>query len=191
MFCSKCGNHIPDNATFCPSCGQPVAQNVNAQQAFNDFSKKVDDDVNAAIKDFTNQNTNKGYQVLSTNRSLISYILLSFITCGIYGFYFIYKLAQDVNIACADDGSRTPGLATYIILSFITCGFYSFYWEYKIGNRIAQNAPRYGLVVSENGTSILMWRIFGMLLCGIGSFVGLHILIKNANTICAAYNQKH
>ena len=32
MFCSKCGNIIPDNAKFCTSCGAPVENrtNVNA-----------------------------------------------------------------------------------------------------------------------------------------------------------------
>lgn len=26
MFCSKCGNQIPDNSTFCPNCGTAFAQ---------------------------------------------------------------------------------------------------------------------------------------------------------------------
>ena len=36
-------------------------------------------------------------QPLKTDRSLVSYILLSIITCGIYSYYFIYKMAYDVN----------------------------------------------------------------------------------------------
>ena len=128
---------------------------------------------------------------LKDDRGLLSYILLSIITFGIYGYYFLYKMAHDVNIACDGDGEKTSGVAAFIILSFITCGIYAWVWYYKIGNRLAANAPRYGIVITENGTTVLMWLIFGMLICGIGPFVAMHILIKNSNKICNAYNRAH
>jgi hypothetical protein len=83
-------------------------------------------------------------------------ILLSLITCGIYGYYFIYKLAEEVNIACEGDGEQTSGLVAFILLSFITCGIYAYYWYYKLGNRLAANAVRYNLNFQENGTTVLM-----------------------------------
>lgn len=126
---------------------------------------------------------------IKTNRSLIVYILLSLITCGIYSCWFIYKLAQDVNEMCKDDGEKTGGLAAYIFFYIITCGFYSLYWNYKIANRLQKNAPKYGLTFSENGTSVLLWYLVGALLCGIGPFVGIHIIIKNTNAMAVAYNQ--
>ena len=73
---------------------------------------------------------------LKADRSLIAYILLNFLTCGIYSWYFIYALARDVNAACAGDGRSTAGLLKLILLSFITCGFYSLYWYYALGNRL-------------------------------------------------------
>ena len=90
------------------------------------------------------------------DRSLIAYILLTFITCGIYGWYFIYALARDVNAVCAGDGKSTAGLIKLILLSMITCGFYGIYWYYSLGNRLAENAPRYGLNFQENGTTVLL-----------------------------------
>lgn len=78
----------------------------------------------------------------------------------------------------------------FILLSIVTCGFYSYWWYYKIGNRMQANAPRYGLQFQENGTTILLWMIFGVLLCGIGPFVAMHILIKNVNALAAAYNAR-
>lgn len=125
---------------------------------------------------------------IQTNRSLIAYILLSIITCGIYGYYFIYSIARDVNTMCRDDGEKTGGLLAFILLSFVTCGFYGLYWEYKLGNRLAANAPRYGITFQENGTSVLLWYLVGSLLCGIGPFIAMHILIKNTNALAAAYN---
>lgn len=128
---------------------------------------------------------------IPTNRSLIAYILLSIITCGIYSYYFIYSIARDVNTMCREDGQKTGGLLAFILLSFVTCGFYGLYWEYKLGNRLAANAPRYGITFQENGTSVLLWYLVGILLCGIGPWVAMHILIKNTNALAAAYNARN
>jgi hypothetical protein len=100
-------------------------------------------------------------------------------------------MAHDVNIACARDGENTGGLVAYILLSIITCGIYGWYWQYKLGNRLAMTAPRYGLAFQENGTTVLLWLVFGSLLCGLGAWIAMHILIKNSNAICAAYNYRY
>lgn len=98
-----------------------------------------------------------GYTPIKTDRGVIGWLLLSIVTCGIYSYYFLYCLARDINVMCQDDGDSTPGLAAFILLSFVTCGFYAPYWYYKIGNRLQANAPRYGLMFQENGTTVLMW----------------------------------
>ncbi len=128
---------------------------------------------------------------LKADRSLIAYILLNLITCGIYSWYFLYALARDVNVVCAGDGKSTPGLVKLILLSFITCGIYSFFWYYSLGNRLAANAPRYGLNFQENGTTVLLWLVLGSMLCGIGPFIAMHIIIRNTNDLCGAYNYQH
>lgn len=128
---------------------------------------------------------------LKADRSLLAYILLNFITCGIYGWYFLYALARDVNAVCAGDGRTTPGLVKLLLLSFITCGIYAFFWYYSLGNRLAANAPRYGLNFQENGTTVLLWMVLGSMLCGIGPFIAMHIIIKNTNDLCGAYNYQH
>lgn len=131
---------------------------------------------------------NNVVSLLKTDRSLLVYILLCIVTCGIYGWYFIYSIARDVNICCDGDGEHTSGLLMFILLSIVTCGIYSYIWFYKLGNRLNKNAYRYGMVFTENGTSVLMWQLFGVLLCGIGPFIAMNIIIKNTNTLCAAYN---
>ena len=82
-------------------------------------------------------------------------------------------------------------MAAFILLSIITCGFYGLYWEYKLGNRLARNAASYGIDMQENGTTILLWRIFGAFICVVGTFVGSYILIKNVNAVCTAYNDRY
>ena len=128
---------------------------------------------------------------IQTDRSLVMYILLTIVTCGLYGYYFIYKMAEDVNEVCKADGKKTGGLIAYILLSFVTCGLYSLYWMYSIGNRLQANAPTYGIQVQESGTTILVWYLVGSLLCGIGPFVAMHFLIKSMNTVAMAYNKTY
>lgn len=136
-------------------------------------------------------NMNSGAVRLKDDRGIVSFILLDLITCGIYGLYFVYKMAEELNIACDGDGEQTPGLLPFILLSIVTCGFYAYYWYYKVGNRLSANAARYGLSFQENGTTVLLWCVVGLVLCGIGPWIGMYILIKNSNQICAAYNRQN
>lgn len=199
MYCKNCGKEVEDGSCFCPHCGTRLDDSSvqgtinNIHDKVDDISKTLDSQLDSAIKDVNKSVSGNSYDshTLSTSRSLVGYIILSLISCGIYGYYFIYTLARDINVACANDGDRTPGLATYIILSFITCGFYSLYWEYKLANRIYANQQRYNITIAENGTAVLLWRIFGALICLLGTFVGINILINNTNKICQAYNDSH
>ena len=161
----------------------------DAKEAFRNAGQSVDSAVAEVGADLRGEW--KPGEPLKTDRSLASYILLSLITCGIYSYYFIYAVARDINIACEDDDEETAGLGMFILLSIVTCGFYGLYWEYKLGNRLAKNGPAYGLNIMENGTTIIMWRILGSLICFVGTFIGSNILIKNVNAVCAAYNRKN
>ena len=60
----------------------------------------------------------------------------------------------------------------------------------QIGNRLQANAPRYGLVFQENGTTVLLWQIFGALLCGLGPIFAMNIVINNTNAMATAYNTR-
>lgn len=125
--------------------------------------------------------------MVDDNRTLWKYILFSALTGGIYGFYFIYKLARDVNVICEGDGEVTPGLWKYILFGICTLGIYDLYWMYKLADRLQFNASRYGTAFSENGATVLKWTVFGILLVGIGPFVSLYIIIKNTNILAEKY----
>ena len=125
---------------------------------------------------------------VKSDRSLLMYIILTIVTCGIYSLYFIYSFAKDMNTMCEGDGQKTSGLLMFWILSLVTCGIYSFYWYYKVGNRLQANAPKYGMTFTENGTTVLLWLIVGSFVCGIGAFVAMHLIIKNSTALAVAYN---
>jgi hypothetical protein len=121
-------------------------------------------------------------------RELLWLIVLSMVTFGIYGFYWIYKLAKDVNAICDGDGNKTSGLLKYWFFSLITLGIYSLVWLYMLGDRLHDNAQRYNLAFKENGGIILLWFILGSFIF-IGPFIAMHIIIKNTNALANEYNK--
>lgn len=191
MFCTKCGKELPDDARFCPNCGADLTAGKQMQDTANRVFENSEREFTSAIQDVRGTFNGNVSERLKDDRGLLSFIVLTIITCGIYQYYFIYQLAKDINVACEGDNDSTPGLVAFILLSLVTCGIYSLIWYYKLGNRLASNAHRYNLQFQENGTTVLLWHLFGALLCGIGPYVAMHILIKNSNAICGSYNRAH
>lgn len=129
------------------------------------------------------------------DRSFLLLLLLTPITCGIYGIVFFWQMFKDLNAVCRvkeeDNSQNSPNYLIFILLSFVTCGTYTFFWLYKQGNRIQRVGEAYGERIDENGTTLLLWSLLGSLVCGIGAFVGEYLLIKNINKLCRAYNQEY
>ncbi len=177
MFCNNCGREVANGTRFCTYCGSPMGGAP----------------VNPGMPVRTAPQPRGGMPMggrrrIKSDRSLLMCILLSIITFGIYGLYFYYAVAKDINEICEGDGEHTGGLIARILLTFLTCGLYSFYWDYKFQDRLAENGMRYGVMVHETGSTVLLWDSVGVLLCGIGPFVALNIMIKNLNKLAAAYN---
>ncbi len=123
-----------------------------------------------------------------TNRSLLAYIIFTILTFGIYGIWFIWRMKEDVNIICREDGKNTPGLIVMIILSAITCGIYQLVWWYQLCERISEYEARRNMPNDINGVKYLLWSIIGTALCGIGGFVAMYLLIKGMNNISLRHN---
>ncbi len=124
---------------------------------------------------------------LKTNRSLLVYILLSLVTCGIYPLYVIYDLARDTNAMCAGDGKNTKGLFLFILLSIITCYIYPYFWYYGVAERLNNNCRARGLRSDTSGVSFVLWTILGSFII-VGPLVAMYQLFKTANTLASAYN---
>lgn len=105
-------------------------------------------------------------------------ILFSFITCGIYTLYWMYKITEDVNYY-SDDSSTSPGLA--ILLSFVTCGIYFLYWTYKMGKQIEIGQERAGIRSSDDSVLYLILSIFGL------SIIAMAIMQSNINKMVGSH----
>lgn len=85
-------------------------------------------------------------------------IVLTIITCGIYGLYWFIKLCDDVNII-SNDYRTSGGIAC--ILNIVTCGIYGLYTMYIWGDRIDNVLEARGLPRRNNGIVYLILGIFG------------------------------
>ena len=74
--------------------------------------------------------------MLNENRSLLKYLILSLITCGIYSIYFMFLMTDDINTICEGDGADSPNYIIVLLLSFVTFGIYHWSWIYKPANRL-------------------------------------------------------
>lgn len=99
-------------------------------------------------------------------RNIVTCIILSIVTCGIYGIYWFVQLNNDTNTL--NEAPGTSGI-TAILLILITCNIYGLYWNYKQGEKIDAIKAKRGmaggnssiiyLVLSLCGLSIVAWAL--------------------------------
>ena len=92
-------------------------------------------------------------------RNLALAIVLSLVTCGIYGIYWFIVMTDDVKTASSDTQVASGGLA--FLFTILTCGIYQVYWGYKMGElmKTAQEAKK--LPVKDNSVLYLILNLFG------------------------------
>lgn len=84
-------------------------------------------------------------------RNIAVCIILTIVTCGIYGIYWFICLTNEANSASNTDGT-SGGMA--FLLSLVTCGIYTFYWMWKQGEKIESAKSSRGLEASGNSSII-------------------------------------
>ncbi|MCD8094929.1 MAG: DUF4234 domain-containing protein [Ruminococcus sp.] len=85
--------------------------------------------------------------------------MLSLVTCGIYGLYWLYCLTEDSNKISNEPNPTSGGMV--ILLSIVTCNIYLWYWMYKRGEIIDNYNLQRGLPPSSNSIIYLLLSIFG------------------------------
>ena len=108
-FCFKCGKELDDSAVFCSGCGanqqlnttsttdDNVSTNTDTTATLEQQSAKTTSDEQATYTTNTQPNTNGYTRSLVENRSIALSIILSIITCGIYGIFWYAFMTNDAN----------------------------------------------------------------------------------------------
>lgn len=126
---------------------------------------------------------------LKTNRGLVKYILLSFITLGIYSIYAMWAVGNDINvIARKYDGKKTMNFClVFFLLSGLTMGIASLVWHHKVSARIGRELERRNIGYRFGAGSFWGWNILGSFI-GIGPFIYIYKLFKAMNLLSKDYN---
>ena len=92
-------------------------------------------------------------------RNVAVCILLSFVTCGLYGLYWFVCMTDEAN-AVSGEPDTSGGAA--LLLSLVTCGIYYFYWNYKMGDKLDKARAYNGVATGSLGIVFLLLSIFGL-----------------------------
>lgn len=102
-----------------------------------------------------------------TKRNIAVAIILSIVTCGIYGIYWFIVLTDEAKQVSNDVTGATGGVA--FLLTLVTCGIYGFYWAYKQGERIDNARMVRG--IRAGGSSHILFLILQIFGLGIVSYI--------------------
>lgn len=115
-------------------------------------------------------------------RNIATCIILSVVTCGIYGLYWLYKLVGDLNRASNDPDQTSGGMV--ILLSFITCGIYQLYWFYKAGQQM--NTAKLLRGMQQDASTGILYLVLAIFQLHIISYA----LIQNELNIIATTDRR-
>ena len=86
-------------------------------------------------------------------------VILSIITCGIYGLVWQYKQMKVLNSWL---NRKEYSFGKWLLLSIITCGIYGVYNEYKMARGIIEVQQQNKLLVNNVATICLIMTLIGL-----------------------------
>lgn len=93
-------------------------------------------------------------------RNIAVAIILTIVTCGIYGIYWFIVLTDDARLASGDQQAPSGGIA--FLLTLVTCGIYGIYWAYKMGKTLVMAKQKASLNAEDNSVLYLILQLFGL-----------------------------
>ena len=96
-------------------------------------------------------------------------LLFSILTCGIYYYWWVYKVSAEVQEFLGEPD--TPPIIE-LVLAALTCGLYLFYWDWKIAEKIDRMRGQVGLAPTNSALLYLVLNILGA-----GPVYGLGLLV--------------
>lgn len=138
-YCTKCGKELRHKDLYCSNCGVKVEKEIKE-------AKEINENASETIKT----------QSKIFKRDIATQIILTVITCGIYGLYWIAEINDDVNTLRED---YTTSGVTVVLLSILTCGLYLIYWNYDIGRKIYNLGQENGKDINDNSIIYMILSI--------------------------------
>ncbi len=116
--------------------------------------------------------------------SFITVLIFSFMTCGIYGIYFMYCIAEDRN-KMSDETGDVKGMSYLLayIISVFTCGIFMYVWYYKYWNQTVLLAQHKGIKVTPSESPVVL------VLLSLIPIYNCYMLCDSSNMLADAYRE--
>lgn len=97
---------------------------------------------------------------MRNQRSIPLYIVLTLVTCGLFGLYWFIVLTDETNEATGE--TQLAGGALALILTIITCNIYGWYWAYKMGEKVDSIKSQNGQPAGNTGILFIILQVLGL-----------------------------
>ncbi|MCL2072056.1 MAG: DUF4234 domain-containing protein [Oscillospiraceae bacterium] len=111
---------------------------------------------------------------VGTNRSPVTVIILSIVTCGIYSIYWHYVVGKEVNAALGKEAVNPM-----LVLVSLICAPVLFYFIYTLDKAMIELAEEKGKHYSSN---FALWIVCA-LLAGVGIYIEMMQVQSTLNDI--------
>ena len=182
MICPVCGSNITDGSAFCSVCGSSVVppQQSQYQQVPPQYQQPQYQQAPPQYRQpvYGQQPPMGGYRAPINKKNIAICIILTIVTCGIYGIIWMINMVDALNTASQSQGESSG--ATVFLLSLVTCGIYSWVWLYKAGEKV-NIIKRLNGEFPDSSTPII-YLVLG--LCGLG-IVSYYLIQDQLNKVAA------
>lgn len=93
-------------------------------------------------------------------RNIAVCIILTIVTCGIYGIVWFISITNDMRVA---SGNQKLSGGTAFLLTLITCGIYGYYWAYQMGKATTTAQANHGMNAADDKAILyLILQLLGL-----------------------------
>ena len=93
-------------------------------------------------------------------RNIVLYVILTLVTCGLFGIYWFCTLNDDTNAVSGHP--EAPSGVVALLLTIVTCGIYGLFWYYNMGTRIDEAKAKRGMAGGSSGALYLVLALLGL-----------------------------
>lgn len=119
---------------------------------------------------------------MKEERNIAVAVILTLITCGIYGIYWFIVLTDEAKEAAGDTELSSGGLA--FVFTLLTCGIYGIYWAYRMGQIMHKAGEKNKLSIADNSVLYLVLQLLGF------GIIDYCLIQNDLNTIIRSTNGK-
>lgn len=93
------------------------------------------------------------------SRDPIMTLVLTLVTCGLYGLYWLFVTTEEVNKGL---GREEYNFVKEFLLTMVTCGLWGMFWMWRFSNSIVEIEQKWGVQPKMDAPILFVTYIFGL-----------------------------